>query len=37
MGDFNIPSLDSPLFQAITSTGLRLPTALAPPGPRLQP
>lgn len=29
MGDFNIPSLDSPLFQAITSTGLRLPTALA--------
>ena len=29
MGDFNIPSPDSPLFQAITSTGLRLPTALA--------
>lgn len=29
MGDFNIPSLDSPLFKAIASTGLRLPRALA--------
>lgn len=29
MGDFNIPSTRSPLFKAITSTGLKVPTALA--------
>jgi hypothetical protein len=28
MGDFNIPSTDSPLFRAITSKGLRIPKAL---------
>lgn len=28
MGDFNIPRRDSPLFQALTSTGLVLPKAL---------
>lgn len=28
MGDFNIPSQQSPLFKAITSTGLRVPNAL---------
>lgn len=28
LGDFNIPSRKSELFQAITSTGLQLPTAL---------
>lgn len=28
MGDFNIPSRSSPMFAAITSTGLRLPRAL---------
>lgn len=28
MGDFNIPSRTSPMFAAITSTGLQLPTAL---------
>lgn len=29
MGDFNIPSRQSPLFTALTSTGLQVPTALA--------
>ncbi len=29
MGDFNIPSFNSPLFNAITSTGLQVPKALA--------
>jgi len=29
MGDFNIPSLDSPLYKAVTSQGLRMPQALA--------
>lgn len=29
MGDFNIPSISSPLFEAITSTGLMVPKALA--------
>jgi endonuclease/exonuclease/phosphatase family metal-dependent hydrolase len=29
MGDFNIPSLKSPLFKAITSQGLMVPRALA--------
>lgn len=29
MGDFNIPSRQSPLFKAITSTGLLVPNALA--------
>jgi hypothetical protein len=29
MGDFNIPSLQSDLFNAITSRGLQIPTALA--------
>lgn len=29
MGDFNIPSTRSALFKAITSTGLKVPTALA--------
>ena len=29
MGDFNIPSTRSPLFKAITSKGLMVPTALA--------
>ncbi|BDG72898.1 endonuclease/exonuclease/phosphatase family protein [Roseomonas fluvialis] len=29
MGDFNIPSLKSPMFAALTSTGLQLPAALA--------
>jgi endonuclease/exonuclease/phosphatase family metal-dependent hydrolase len=28
MGDFNIPSLDSPLFKAITKYGLQIPKAL---------
>lgn len=28
MGDFNIPKLDDPLFQAITSKGLRIPESL---------
>lgn len=29
LGDFNIPSMQSPLFTAITSTGLQVPKALA--------
>ncbi|HSB06145.1 MAG TPA: hypothetical protein VLK23_13220 [Thermodesulfobacteriota bacterium] len=29
MGDFNIPSLQSDLFNAITSRGFQIPTALA--------
>lgn len=29
MGDFNIPSRSSPLFEAITATGLQVPRALA--------
>jgi len=29
MGDFNVPSRRSPLFAALTSTGLKIPTALA--------
>jgi len=29
MGDFNIPSVQSPLFRAVTSLGLRVPSALA--------
>src|SRR5262249_51180324 len=28
LGDFNIPSVDSPLFKAITRRGLRIPEAL---------
>jgi exonuclease III len=28
VGDFNIPSTDSPLYQAITARGLRMPRAL---------
>lgn len=28
MGDFNIPSLDDPMFKAITKHGLQIPTAL---------
>ena len=28
MGDFNIPSIDSPLYGAITSKGLKAPKAL---------
>jgi endonuclease/exonuclease/phosphatase family metal-dependent hydrolase len=28
MGDFNIPALNDPLFEAITKHGLRIPTAL---------
>ena len=31
MGDFNIPSVRSPLFKTITSLGLRVPNALAKP------
>lgn len=29
LGDFNIPSLTSPLYKAITATGLRMPSALS--------
>lgn len=29
MGDFNIPTLDSPLYEAVTKRGLRMPASLA--------